>query len=124
VNYDYMMDSERQVAEFLDALGLAWIYQSPVHLHDERKSPAVWTPDFYIPKLGIYVEVGGSKEFNWKYRDKIYRENNISVICLHFSKKEKNWQKSLVKRIREVEEQRHSEAMKQIESLPAEILVY
>ncbi len=118
------MASERQVAEFLDALGLTWVFELPVFLYDERKRPRVWTPDFYIPKLGIYIEVCGKREFNYEYRQKIYRDNNIPIIFLHFYKKQKYWELFLTKRIKEVEEQRHSEAMKQIENMPSEILDY
>ena len=124
LKYDKMMDSERQVAEFLDALGLTWIFESPVYLHDERKRPRLWTPDFYIPKLRIYIEVCGSKDFNYEYREKICHDNNISIIYLHFYKKQKYWQKFLIKKIKEVEEQRHFEAMKVIDNLPVEILDY
>ncbi len=118
-----MMPSERQVAEFLDELGLPWIFQFPVFVYDERKRPRIWTPDFYIPKLGIYIEVCGSKEFNYEYREKIYRDNHIPVIYIHFYKKEK-WQKFLFRRIKEVEARRHTEAMKLIESVPTEISLY
>jgi hypothetical protein len=123
-NYADMMASERQVAEFLDELGFTWVFQSPIFLYDERKRPRVWSPDFYIPKLGTYIEVCGSKEFNYEYRKKIYSDNNIPVIYLHFYKQQKHWQKFIVLKIKEVEEQRHIEAMKQIENMPAEIVDY
>ena len=118
-----MMSSEKQVADFLDALGLPWRFEFPVFLYDERKRPRVWTPDFYIPKLGIYIEVCGSKEFNYEYREKVCRDNNIPIIFLHFYKKEKYWQKFLIKKIKEVEDERHAEAMKLIENVPVELSV-
>jgi hypothetical protein len=124
IDYEKMMASERQVAEFLDALGLIWVFESPVFLYDERKRPRVWTPDFHIPKLGIYIEVCGSSEFNYEYREKIYRDNDIPIIFLHFYKKQKYWKLFLTKRIKEVEEQRHFTAKKVIENLPTEILHY
>lgn len=118
-----MMPSEKQVAEFLDSLGLPWIFECPLFVYDERKRPRIWTPDFYIPKLGIYIEVCGSEEFNYEYRKKIYRDNSIPVIYVHFYKKKK-WQKFLFRRIKEIEEQRHSEAVKLIESVPAGLSLY
>lgn len=118
-----MMPSEREVAEFLDSLGLPWIFESPIFVYDERKRPRVWTPDFYIPRLGIYIEVCGSEEFNYEYGRKIYRDNNIPVIYVHVYKKRK-WQKFLFRRIKEVEEQRHSQAMKLIESVPEDLALY
>ena len=119
-----MRNSERQVAEFLDDLGLEWIFESAVYLHDECLRPRLWTPDFYIPKLRLYIEVCGSQNFNYEYRKKICHDNNISVIYLHFYKKQIRWQRYLIIKIKEVEEQRHSEAMETIENLPAEIMDY
>lgn len=69
--YNDMMDSEKEVANYLSELSLYWIYQSPVFVYDEKGRPRVWTPDFYIPKLGIYIEVCGSEDFNYDYRDEI-----------------------------------------------------
>jgi hypothetical protein len=117
MSYADMMHSERQVAEFLDELGFPWIFEFPIFVYDERKRPRVWTPDFYIPKLGVYIEVCGSKEFNYEYRKRVYSDNNIPVIYVHFYKKKK-WQKYLFGRIKELEEKRHSEAVQLIENVP------
>ena len=119
-----MMASEKQVAEFLDALGLPWIFEFPVFLYDERKRPRVWTPDFFLPKLGLYIEVCGSKDFDYEYREKIYNDNNVPVIWLHYYKTQHSWQKFLFLKIKEVEAQRHSEAMKLIEGVPTQIAFY
>ena len=116
-----MMPSERQVAEFLDELGLPWIFEFPVFVYDERKRPRVWTPDFFIPKLGIYIEVCGSKNFNYEYRERIYNENNVPIIWLQHYKKQDYWQKFLFLKIKEVEAQRHSEAIALIENATAKV---
>jgi len=79
----------------------------------------VWSPDFYIPKLGLYIEVCGSKDFNYEYREKIYRKNDFYVIFVHFYKEQKKWKTFLVKRIVEIEELRHSEVMKIIDRMLA-----
>jgi len=54
-----MKHSEIQVVHFLKELGLHWIYESPVFLLDEKDRPRMWTPAFYIPKMGMYIEVCG-----------------------------------------------------------------
>ena len=36
-----MMSSEKEVAEFFDALGLPWIFEFPVFVYDERKRPSL-----------------------------------------------------------------------------------
>lgn len=59
--YADMEESEKIVAHFLRELNIWWIYESPVFVYDEKERPRVWTPDFYLPKLGMYVEVCGSE---------------------------------------------------------------
>ena len=112
-----MTNSEIQVANYLRELDLWWVYESPVFVYDEKDRPRVWTPDFYIPKLGIYIEVSGSKKFKYQYRKKIYKKNEVHVIFVHLYKEPKKWKKYLVSRIKEIEEKRHKEVMKMIDSL-------
>ena len=78
--------SEKQVARFLRELDLWWVYEFPVFVFDEQKRPRVWAPDFYIPKSGMYIEVCGSKDFDYEYRDKIYRKMGI-MLSLFIRKK-------------------------------------
>jgi hypothetical protein len=116
--YDEMTLSEKQVADYLHELGLWWRYESPVFLEDERRRPRVWTPDFYVPKLGMYVEVCGSESLReqYKYRERIYKENNYSVVFLHLYKEREKWKNFLLKRIVQLENSRHLEVMKILES--------
>ena len=118
-----MKHSEIHVANFLKELGLHWIYESPVFVHDEKDRPRVWTPAFCIPKLGMYIAVcGWGKHIDYEYRQKIYRKNGFHVIFVHFYKERKDWKRKrwknyIVKRIKEIEEKRHGEVMKLIKSL-------
>jgi len=43
------------------------------------------------------------------YRDHTYKKNGYNVIFVHAYKHQKEWKKYLVKRIIEVDEQRHDE---------------
>jgi hypothetical protein len=110
--YNGMTDPEMQVASFLKELGLRWVYEFPVFVYDEKERPRVWTPDFYIPKLGMYIEVCGSEGFNYDYRSEIYRKNGYHVIFLHIYKQPKKWKNFLIARIKEIEGFRHIEVMK------------
>ena len=112
-----MSSPEENVSDYLTRLGLQWIYQSPVFIYDEKKRPRVWTPDFYLPELGIYIEVCGSERFNYSYRKRIYQKNGYLIIFIHYYKERTKWKSFLVKRIREIEEQRHNEAAKIINNL-------
>ena len=86
-------------------------------MYDEKKRPRVWTPDFYIPRLGMYIEVCGSERFDYTYREKIYNENGYPVIFVHFYKKEEKWKNYLISRIGEIEEERHDEVTKMLHQI-------
>lgn len=115
--YADMEESEKQVADYLKGLDLWWQYEHPVFVLDEKERPRVWTPDFYIPKLGMYIEVCGSEKFDYEYRAKIYKKNGFPVIFVHYYKKRKKWKNYLVKRIMEIEEKRHDEVMKMLHQI-------
>ena len=100
--YDKMTDCEKLVADYLKHLNLNWKFEYPVFLYDERKRPRVWTPDFYLTDLGVYIEVCGSPEFDYAYRNEIYNKNNIDVIYLHIFKEENQWQTHFHKRLLEL----------------------
>lgn len=107
--YSDMRESEKQVAAYLRELNLWWVYEFPVFVYDEKNRPRVWTPDFYIPKLGMYIEVCGSEDFIYRYREEIYKKNGHNIIFVHLYKEKREWKNYLVKRIEEIEKLRHSE---------------
>ena len=94
--YDKMTKAERKVAELLKELGIKWTYEHPVFVRDENKRPRIWVPDFYLIQFGIYVEVCGSEDFNYKYRRKIFDKNGIKVIFLHLYKETNKWKYHLM----------------------------
>jgi hypothetical protein len=111
--YADMSESEKLVAIYLRELNIWWKYESPVFVYDEKDRPRVWTPDFYLPKLGMYVEVCGSENAgSYKYREEIYKKNEVPVIFVQVYKEERKWKRFLIMRIQEIEEMRHSGIMK------------
>jgi len=115
--YEDMTNAEKKAAIYLKELNLWWIYEFPVFIYDDKKRPRVWTPDFYIPKLGMYIEVCGKQRQDYEYREKIYKENGYYVIFLHLYKEQNMWKKYLVKKIMEIEDLRHSEIEKMVGQL-------
>ena len=81
--YENMSSAEQEVCAYLRHLNLWWHYEQPVFVYDHMERPRVWTPDFYVPELGIYIEVVGNRQ-NWDYtfRKKIYDLNRIPIIFL------------------------------------------
>ena len=101
-----MNKSEKEVAEYLKKLNIWWLYEQPVYVWDEKDRPRVWAPDFYLPELGIYLEVCGSKDFDYNYRAKIYKKNRIPIIYIHRYKQKREWQKYLREKINEIHRKR------------------
>ena len=103
-----MTAPEKQVANFLSELGLWYKYEFPVFLYDDQDRPRVWTPDFFLPKLGLWVEVCGSENVDYSYREKIFDKNGMYIIFVHFYKDEKVWKQFLVERLEFIGEKRVS----------------
>ncbi len=106
--FEKMTETEKHVAEFLDELGLWYNYEFPVFLYDEKERPRVWTPDFFLPKLGLYVEVCGSRDIDYTYREKIFDKNGMYIIFVHYYKEEEVWKQFLVERLEYIGEKRLS----------------
>ena len=114
--YEDMTETEKQVALYLQDLGFWWVYESPVFVYDDKNRPRVWTPDFYLPTLGMYVEVWGSEYKSHAYREEVYKKNGYHVVFVHCFGAKK-WRDFLVKRIMAIEDARHSEIMKMFRTL-------
>jgi hypothetical protein len=102
-----MTIQEEKVAHFLDELGLEKQYESPVFVTDDKKRPRVWSPDFFLPELGIYLEVCGAQRRAYKYRKQIYEANKIPVIFVKTFFTEKSWKDYIRKEIRRIHEERN-----------------
>lgn len=114
--YEDMTKAEEEVSGFLKQLGLWWKFEFPVFVYDEKDRPRVWTPDFYVPKLQMHIEVCGA-ERDYDYRRKIFRKNGLNVIFVHTYKKKELWKNHLIDEVLRTEEERHAEVMKVIRSL-------
>jgi len=79
--YDKMSSGENVVSDFLRSLGIFWIFESPVFVKDDKDRPRVWTPDFYLPEFGIYIEVMGPYG-NYEYRDIVFNKNRVPVVFI------------------------------------------
>ena len=98
-----MGENAKLVAQYLDDLGLDWYYEYPVFVLDNKNRGRMWTPDFYLPVLQMYIEVFGTKDVDYWYREQIYEKNNVPVVFLSCCSSDKRWQERLLKRIVELE---------------------
>ena len=57
--FDKMSEPEKEVGKFLEELGIWWKYEYPIFVYDDNDRPRIWTPDFFLPLLGMYLEVCG-----------------------------------------------------------------
>jgi hypothetical protein len=104
-DYEGMSGPEKQVADFLSNNNLWWKYEYPVFVYDKKDRPRVWAPDFHLPKFGIFIEVCGSEEVDYSYREAIYEKNYLKVIFIHFYKSDK-WKQFLMERIIHIQNSR------------------
>ena len=101
--YEGMTNAEKDVAEYLHSINLYWIFEHPIFIQDERERPRVWTPDFYLPELGIYIEVCGEDRKCYSYREKVFRKNKVRIIFIHQFKDGDSWKKFLVGEISRIQ---------------------
>jgi hypothetical protein len=99
--YDDMTNAERQVADFLNFIGFWWSYEQPVFVYDDKGRPRLWTPDLYIPSLGLYIEVVGNERLgNYEFRKEVYGNNNTPIIFVYIQ--DYNWRELLVNEINRI----------------------
>ena len=98
--YDKMTNAEREVFYYFKKVVFYWSYELQIFVWYQNKRPRVWAPDFYLAQFGIYVEVCGSKQFDYTYRRKIFGGNGYKVIFLHLFKDQKRWQNHFMNYLR------------------------
>lgn len=59
---------ESKVAEALDELGIKWEYEKKA-IRDRRFPKRKYTPDFYLPETGVFIEVTG--DWDEAHRSKV-----------------------------------------------------
>ena len=107
-----MTKAEREVAKLLKNLGIFWSYEKPVYVCDDNGRPRVWAPDFYLIPFGVYIEVCGSKNFDYEYRKKIFDNNGYNVIFLHLYKDKNKWMCYFIKYLEKMLDYRYSKLNK------------
>lgn len=106
--------AEINVKNYLKEREIKFTYNFPVALYDEQAKLRIWYPDFYLPSLGIYLEVCGTeKDSLEKYRRKcVYEENEIPVHFIHYYKAESSWKGYFESEIQRIENNRLVESEK------------
>ena len=115
-NYEKMSPPEREVSELLDKLGIWWKYEYPLFVYDDMERPRIYAPDFFLPKLGLFIEVCGSGRTDYSFREKIYNKNVCQVIFVHHYKEPDRWKSFLVQRLFDLQEKRIRETAKSLKN--------
>jgi hypothetical protein len=109
--YEEMTKTEKIVARYLNELNLKWVFESPIFVYDNEERPRLWTPDFYIPSLGLHIEVWNTEKSS-SYRKTVYQKNGYPVIFLHTYKEEKQWKNYLLTEINRIAKSRYDKVNK------------
>jgi hypothetical protein len=96
--------AERRVAGLFRKWGLDWEFERPVYVQDPSGRPRIWTPDFFLPALRIYVEVVGNPEADYSFREQVFVGNYEDVLFVR--PHEANWIGSLLEGIQRIEAER------------------
>ncbi len=107
---DEMSFPERRVAGLFDKWKLRWVYEKSLYVQDPAGRPRLWSPDFYLPDLGIFVEVVGIPGADYSFRQEVYSNNHVRVLFVR--PHEEKWINKLVDEFRgiEVDRRRNFEA--------------
>ena len=101
-DWSKMTPAERDVAGYLDELGISYEFEYPVFVKDERDRPRLWTPDFYLTDIKIYIEIYESENSDFEYRKKMYAENKIGVIFLPLFKEDLIWKEHFLELLKTI----------------------
>jgi hypothetical protein len=101
-DWSKMTPAERDVAGYLDELGISYEFEYPVFVKDERDRPRLWTPDFYLADIKIYIEICESENPDFEYRKKMYAENKIDIIFLPLFKDDLIWKEHFLELLKTI----------------------
>ena len=101
-----MSPPEKEVSELLEKLQIWWKFEYPLFVYDDMDRPRIWAPDFFLPKLGLFIEVCGSGRTDYSYRERIYNKNVCQVIFVHHYKEPAKWKSFLVQRLLDLQVKR------------------
>jgi hypothetical protein len=113
-DHEKMSPAEREVSELLGKLEIWHKFEHPVAVYEENNRLRIWYPDFFLPLLGVYVEVCGSGDPDYRFREKVYNDNVCRVIFVHHYKESEIWKSFLVQRILDINGKRIRETAKSL----------
>ena len=73
----FVNSSERELAELLDEAGLPWEYEPhtfPLETGPDGTVHQAFTPDFYLPDAGVYIEATEMKQANTNKKNQKVRK--------------------------------------------------
>jgi hypothetical protein len=101
-----MSYAENEVATFLKKNHIRWEFQHPVSVKDPDDLTRIWYPDFYLPDLGLYVEVCGAEREGYERRKTTFEKNRIPIVFVQTYKDENTWKNYLLMTIKKIHESR------------------
>lgn len=99
--------AEQRVADFLKGLNVWWEFQPALIIKDKYNKNRIVYPDFFLPSLGIYVEVcGADRPEKYLDRRKMYKNNQIPVIFVETFKPDQKWKAHFLYGVDKVQKER------------------
>lgn len=128
-----MNAAEKKIADFLDEVGIKYIYENPQLIEQEytsggkkKKFLRIFYPDFFLSEFGILLEFWGmheDKEYSKVMVKKKEDYYNNWLFVVNVYNLERNWKEYILKKIKDVSEHRLKVVNRSIEKFnewPAE----
>ena len=94
-----MNKTEEKVGDFL-ANYFKVEYETPLIIKDKRGYVRIWYPDFYLPQLGLFVEVAPFEKESDEDKAEAYNNEHKPVIWIKHYQIEKGWKRYLIGALR------------------------
>ena len=96
--------AEIAVERFLHENNINCIYEQPVSIIEDNDRIRTWYPDFYLPDVGIYLEVcGAQRDKEYDFRREAYKKNRLPVVFIEHYKDESKWKHYLMKELEDIQ---------------------
>ena len=112
----FKSEGEQKIAYFLENSSIRYQYESAVLINSDKNKPRIWYPDFYLPEFKTYIEYYGlvgnhSYDTGVKAKESAYLKMGLDVIPVYPWMFKENWQKYIMKELKNVTAQRYRKLM-------------
>ncbi len=101
IDDNFKSKGEIKIADFLDEMGIKYLYEQGILVEDYQQKQRIWYPDFYLPEFGMYIEYFGvvndrDYEKGIHKKNAVYKKMTLDVIGIYPYMFKENWKKYII----------------------------